>query len=200
MNLWNLSDMEAVGGHGTEVVGHPKQIGTGAATAVEFDGAGDALVVDVNPLAGLEQFTAEVVFQPYPGGLSEQRFFHIQESDSESRLLFETRLTDGNEWILDAFIRVGDRGYVLFDQESRHAIGPWYHVAIVVADGRFRSYTNGALELETEIDFVAQKRGKTSLGVRMNRVCWYKGAMRSARFSPQPLEPALFLDSQPPGM
>ena len=193
MDLWDLSEMDAVGGHETEIVGQPKRIATDEGTAVEFDGAGDALVVDNNPLAGLQAFTAELIFQPYPGGLTEQRFFHIQENDSESRLLFETRLTDSNEWILDAFIKVGKRGYVLFDQESRHAIGPWHHVAIVVGDGVFRSYTNGELELETEIDFVAQERGKTSLGVRMNRICWYKGAMRTARFSPQPLAPADFL-------
>ena len=193
MILWNLSEMDAVGGHDTEIVGQPKPIDTGAGTAVEFDGAGDALVVDTNPLVGLQTFTAELIFQPYPGGLSAQRFFHIQENDSESRLLFETRLTDSNEWILDAFIRVGEQGYVLFDEQSRHTIGPWYHVAIVVGDGLFRSYTNGELELETEIDFVAQNQGRTSLGVRMNRVCWYRGAMRTARFSPQPLAPADFL-------
>lgn len=198
MNLWNLRDMDAVGGHDTEIVGLPRQIESDAGTAVEFDGVGDALVVGANPLAGLERFTAEVIFQPYTGGLSEQRFFHVQENGSENRLLFETRLTDSNEWILDAFIRVDDRGYVLFDQDSRHAIGPWYHVAIVVSDGLFRSYTNGELELETEIDFVAQKQGKTSLGVRMNRVCWYKGAILCVRFSPQPLAPDGFLSSQTP--
>ena len=185
--------MDAVGGHETEIVGQPKRIDTDAGTAVEFDGAGDALVVDTNPLAGFQEFTAELIFQPYPNGLTAQRFFHIEENDSESRLLFETRLTGNNEWILDAFIKVGEQGYVLFDEESRHTIGPWYNVAIVVGDGLFRSYTNGELELETKIDFVALNPGKTSLGVRMNRVCWYKGALRAARFSPQPLGPADFL-------
>lgn len=198
MNPWDLSAMDAVGGHETEIIGRPKRIDTDAGMAVEFDGAGDALVVDSNPLAGLQRFTAELIFRPYPGGLTEQRFFHIQENDSESRLLFETRLTDNDEWILDAFIKVGERGYVLFDDAASHAIGPWYHVAIVVGDGLFGSYTNGELELETEIDFVEQGRGKTSLGVRMNRVCWYKGALITARFSPRPLAPAEFLGVREP--
>ena len=108
-NTWNLSIIESVGDHDTEIVGNPTLIGTDAGTAVEFDGVGDALVVNTNPLVELDTFTAEVVFQPYPGGLIEQRFFHIQEDGSENRLLFETRLTASNEWFLDTFIRVGDK-------------------------------------------------------------------------------------------
>ena len=193
MDAWNLSDMESVGGHHTEIVGTPKLIDTDAGAAVEFDGVGDALVVDTNPLAGLIEFTAEVIFQPYPEGLSAQRFFHIQEEGSDNRVLFETRLTANNQWFLDTFIAAGEGGQALFAEDFEHELDSWYHAAIVVADGLFRHYVNGELELEAKLDFVPQGQGQTSVGVRHNRVCWYKGAMRSARFSSRTLVPAEFL-------
>ena len=193
MAVWDLSDMESVGGHPTEILGTPGRIDTDSGTAVEFDGEGDALVVGANPLAGLDAFTVEIVFQPYPEGLAAQRFFHIQEDGSDNRLLFETRLTEDGRWFLDTFIKAGEANCALFAEEFEHALGPWYHVALVVGDGAMRHYTNGELELEAEIPFVPLGPGQTSVGVRFNRVCWYKGAMRTVRFSPRPLAPGEFV-------
>ena len=189
MHLWKLDNLDSIDGYKTEVLGSPRIIDSDDGAAVEFDGENDALVVDVNPLAGLAEFTAELVFRPYADGPTAQRFFHIQEDDNDSRLLFETRLTANNEWILDAFINTGGKGYVLFIESHRHPIGHWYHVAIVVGGGMFRSYTNGEAEAESAITFVPQKEGRTSIGVRMNLLSWFKGAMRSARFSPSALKP-----------
>ena len=194
MKEWNLSSMDSVGGHETEIVGSPRLIATDTGRAVEFDGVGDALVVDTNPVMGFEAFTAEVIFQPYPGGLFAQRFFHVQEGDSDNRLLFETRLTDDGEWFLDTCLQAGAEGQVLFAEDFVHAIGPWYHAAVVVSDGWFRHYVDGELELETEIAFTPLGQGKPCVGVRINRVCWYKGAMRTARFSSRALEPHEFLE------
>ena len=59
-------------------------------------------------------------------------------------------------------------GYVQFAEDFKHTLGPWYHGAIVVADGMFRHFINGELELETEISFAALGRGQTSIGVRHN--------------------------------
>ena len=84
-------------------------------------------------------------------------------------------------------------GYAQFAEDFKHTLGPWYHGAIVVADGMFRHYINGELELETEISFTALGRGQTSIGVRHNRVSWYRGAIRTARFSSRPLAPDEFL-------
>ena len=192
MALWNLSDIESVGGHPTEIVGAPRPIDTDSGSAVEFNGTDDALVVDANPLAGLDAFTVEIVFQPYPDGPTAQRFFHIQEDGSDNRLLFETRLTGDGRWFLDTFIKAGEANCALFAEQFEHALGPWYHVALVVGDGAMRHYTNGELELEAEIPFVPLGTGQTSVGVRFNRVSWYKGAMRTVRFSSRPLAPGEF--------
>ena len=190
---WNLSDMESIGGHPTEIVGAPGLINTDVGPAVEFDGVGDALVVDANPLIGVEAFTAEVVFRPDPEGPTAQRFLHIQEEGSINRLLFEIRLTANNRWFLDTCIETDGGGHVLFAEDFEHDLGPWYHAAIVVADGMFRHYTNGELELETKIAFAPLQQGQTSLGMRHNRVSWYRGAIRTARFSSRPLPPDEFV-------
>ena len=52
---------------------------------------------------------------------------------------------------------------------------------------------NGELEMSTEIDFTPQEPGRTSLGVRMNQVYWFKGAIRKARFTRAVLSPEEFL-------
>src|SRR5204863_2936614 len=101
---WELTRLETVGGHKTMQVGSPRLIDTPNGKAAEFDGQ-SGVFLDTNPLAGLKQFTAEVVFQPYAAGAKEQRFLHFQEDGSENRLLFEIRLTDGNRWFLDTFIK-----------------------------------------------------------------------------------------------
>jgi lipoprotein NlpI len=73
---------EALGKHTTEVRGKPRVIEAPGGKAIEFDGAGDALFVEVHPLAGASTFTWEVIFRPDRGGSREQRFFHLQTNDS----------------------------------------------------------------------------------------------------------------------
>ena len=63
--------------------------------AIEFNGATDGLVFEVNPLAGLAQFTVEVEFLPAPSGPEEQRFVHFQEANTENRALVELRTLPG---------------------------------------------------------------------------------------------------------
>jgi len=188
---WQISSLDSIGGHKTTVLGAPRLIDSSAGKAIDFDGQ-SAIFLDVNPLAGLDQFTAEVVFKPAPGG-KEQRFVHIQENNSENRLLFELRLTEDNRWFLDTFIKSGDGNYTLFADKSTHAIGAWYHAAVVMDGRKMTHYVNGIEELSTSIHFTPQKNGKTSLGVRQNKVSWYSGAIRRLRITPRPLMPADFL-------
>src|SRR5262245_37071303 len=164
--VWHLDSINRIGGHKATVSGSPRLIETAQGQAVEFDGKRDGLFVDFNPLAGLKQFTAEVIFQPAASGPKEQRFVHMQEDGSENRLLFEIRLTDDNRWFLDAFIKSGTGNYTLFAEKSRHPIGPWYHAAIVMDGTTMRHYVNGVEELSTPINFEPQKSGRASIGVR----------------------------------
>ena len=191
--VWNLNDLDSVGGHKTTRLGLPKLIDTPAGKAVEFDGKGDALFLETNPLAGLKVFTAEVVFRPAPGGPKEQRFLHFQERGSEDRLLFETRLTPDGRWFLDTYIQTGEGKHTLYAEKSLHAIGPWYQAAVTCDGKTMRHYVNGTEELSAAISYKPQGAGDTSIGVRFNKVFWFQGAIRQIRITPAVLEPKDFL-------
>ncbi|MDX1948174.1 MAG: LamG-like jellyroll fold domain-containing protein [Pirellulaceae bacterium] len=191
--VWNFDNLETIGGHAAKVIGKPRVIGDKPYQAIRFDGVGDAIFLDANPLAGLKQFTAEIVFRPAAGGPKEQRFFHLQENGSENRLLFETRLTDDGRWFLDTFIKSGDGDYTLFAKEFTHEIGPWFAAAIVMDGKTMRHFVNGKEEMRTDLKFTPQGAGQASVGVRFNKVHWYQGDIREARITPRPLAPADFL-------
>ncbi len=190
---WQLDNLKSVGGHPVTVVGEPVVIETPDGKAIEFDGVDDALFFDVHPLAGWTAFTVEIIFLPATEGPPEQRFFHMQEKGSESRVMFETRVVDGDRWFLDTFINTGRDKVALYAEDHRHPTGKWHHAALVVGERRFRHYVNGELELEEELDYRVQQDGKTSIGVRINRVDWFKGAIRTIRFTPRPLAPEAFI-------
>jgi hypothetical protein len=189
--VWTFDRLDRVGGHPTTVLGEPRVVDTPVGKAIEFDGVGDALVVDVHPLAGAETFTWEAIFRP-DGGQPEQRWFHLQESGSENRMLFEIRVIDG-QWCLDSYGHSGDAQKALMDRTRLHRLGVWYHVASVYDGREFRNYVNGIQEGAADIHFAPQGPGRTSIGVRINRVNYFKGAIRQARFTRRALTPAEFL-------
>lgn len=194
--IWELDNLEEIGGHKVTVVGDPKVIDTAFGKAIEFDGVDDGIFFDVHPLAGMEQFTVEVIFQPYADGLAEQRFFHMQEKGTTERVMFETRLVEGNLWFMDTFMQTGGKNNTMYAIGDKHQIGPWYHAAIVVDGKTFKHYVNGQMELGKEVTFTPQKPGETSMGVRLNKVYWYKGAIRKARFTPRAMSPDEFLTAE----
>ena len=86
-----------------------------------------------------------------------------------------------------------DHGKALIDPAKRHPLGKWY-AAEAVYDGRtFRNYVDGVLEGEAEIALAPQGAGRTSVGTRINRVNYFKGAVKEARFTRRALAPGEFL-------
>ena len=192
--VWNLDNLKEIGGQTVEVVGEPRVIETAnGGKALEFDGVDDGIFLPVHPLAGWDVFTVEVIFQPYPNGLKEQRFFHMQEASSTERVMFETRLTDDDQWYIDTFIQAGEGNHAQLAVDFIHPIGPWFHAAIVMDGVNFTHYVNGKKETATTLEWEVQEPGQTSLGVRQNKVYWYKGAIRTARFTRGVLSPDEFL-------
>lgn len=110
--------------------------------------------------------------------------------------MFETRLVDDDLWFLDTFIYSGEQKTPLYAIDSKHEVDLWYHAAIVVDRDSFRHFVNGRLELSEPLQFEPQLPGRTSLGVRLNKVSWFKGAIRTARFTPRALSPAEFLTAE----
>ena len=190
--LWLFDRLDEIGGHKTSLLGSPHLIHTSDGNAVEFNGIDDAIFLDVHPLAGAERFTWEVIFRPDPGGAPEQRFFHLQEDGTDNRMLFEIRVVDG-QWCLDSFAKSGAAARGLLDRSKLHRLGAWYSVAAVYDGRQFSNYVDGALEGSAELHLPPQKPGRTSVGVRINRVSYFKGAVLRARMTPRALDPAEFL-------
>lgn len=189
--LWRLASLESVGEHPVQLLCSPALVDAAVGKAVEFAGDGDALLVESNPLAGLSAFTIEVVFRPDPGGASEQRFLHFQEVE-DHRVLMETRLTGDGQWFLDSFLKSGESEKTLYAKDHRHVLGEWYHGALSYDGTSMRHYVNGQKELEGVVSFAPMESGATSIGCRLNRVYWFKGAIALVRITSRALTPSEF--------
>ncbi len=77
--------------------------------------------------------------------------------------------------------------------DTLHPIGAWYHVAQTFDGKTFRSYVNGELRGEADIAFTPQGEGEASVGTRINRLSYFHGAVRQARFTPKALAPEEFM-------
>jgi hypothetical protein len=193
---WTFDSLDDIGGHKPAVYGEPRVIDTPLGKAVEFDGVDDALFFDVHPLAGAATFTWEAIFRP-DGGAEEQRWFHLSETpapgaDTENRMLFEIRVVEG-QWCLDTYVQTGDARKALLDRRNLHPLGAWHHVAAVYDGRELRSYINGKQDGGAAIKLGPQGPGRTSVGVRINKVFYFKGAVRQARFTARALAPDEFL-------
>jgi hypothetical protein len=197
---WYFDRVNEIGGHKTIVLGEPKVVDTPLGKAVEFDGVDDALFIENHPLAGAETFTWEAIFRP-DGGPFEQRWFHLSErdpktgADTENRMLFEIRVV-GNEWYLDSFNQSGKEGRALMNRKALHPLGKWHHVASVYDGKEFRNYVDGVQEGAAQLYLAPHGPGHSSVGVRINKVFYFKGAVHKARFTPRALAPTDFLKVQ----
>jgi hypothetical protein len=191
---WRLEDLNTTGAEGVTKEGDPRTVDSPYGKAVHFDGIKDGLFLNTHPLEKLTQFTVEVIFQPDGKAPQEQRFLHMGDAHTE-RLLLETRVTADDQWCLDAFLRSGDSSQTLIDRSKLHPTGKWYHIAYVVDSGTMDVYVNGQLELNGKVAFSPMRAGTTSVGVRMNKVSWFKGAIYKIRVTPKRLTTAEFMKS-----
>jgi hypothetical protein len=206
--LWTFDRLENIGGIKTTVEGNPRVVDTPLGKAIEFDGVDDAIWIEKHPLAGAATFTFEAIYRP-DGGAFEQRWFHLAERDPKTgllasadhpktgqdanpRFLFELRTVENN-WYLDAFVNGPGYNRALMFKDKLHPVGRWYHVAQTFDGKMFRSYVNGVLQGEAEVAFAPQGEGAASLGTRINRRNYFKGAIRQARFTTRALTPEQFL-------
>lgn len=189
---WTVDSLSQIGGYAPQVLGAPKLVAGPGGQVVAFDGLQDGLVFDCHPLAGADRFSVEMVFRPEPGGKREQRVVHLQEAGSHSRLLIETRVPADDHWFLDTFVRSGDASGTLYAEAFPHPFGPWYHVALVCDGKTMCHYVSGLVELSGRLDFAPQAAGQTSIGVRLNRVSWFRGLVKAVCFTPLALTPKSF--------
>jgi len=195
--VWNLDQLEKIGGHMTVITGEPI-IGTSEkGKSVFFDGIDDGLVVESNPIFGSTAFTIEIIFKPEltnnPNN-TEQRFVHIQNMKNEnSRILIELRLTKDNQWFLDTFSKSDDAALTLYAEKYPHALGQWYHAALVYENGTLKHFVNGIEEMAGPVNYVPIEEGHTSIGMRINHISWFKGSIKTIRMTKSALKPGEFL-------
>jgi hypothetical protein len=197
--VWTFDRLDRIGGEVTHVEGAPSVIDTPLGKAVLFDGVDDALFIDRHPLAGAATFTFEALIRP-DGGEFAQRWFHLASDEpvpapatpSNTRFLFELRVA-GEQWYLDAFVNGPGYKQTLIFPDKLFPVGRWHHVAQTYDGENYSAYVNGQLQGQAKIAFAPQGPGKASVGVRMNRMNYFKGAIRQARFTPRALKPEMFL-------
>jgi hypothetical protein len=196
--IWRFDNIDSIGGHATHVLGHPQVIDSEYGKAVQFNGVDDGIFIDEHPLAGASTYTWEVIFRPDADGPEAQRFFHLQEQDpatgqdTNNRMLFEIRIVDG-QWCLDSFASSGAQNRTLLNCKALHPLGKWYRVTAVYDGKTFRNYVGDELQGEGPLELTPHKAGHTSIGVRINKIYWFKGAVLMARMTPHVLTPEEFL-------
>lgn len=196
--VWTFDRLSEIGGVLATAEGGTSLIDSPWGKAVKFDGVDDALFIEEHPLAGATTWTIEALFRP-DGGNFEQRFMHLAETETPvegqtpvgTRFLFEIRVVE-NEWYLDAFTKGPTYNHTLIFPEKRFLVGQWFHVAQTYDGTTYRSFVDGVLQGEAPLAFTPQGPGRSSVGVRMNKVSWFNGAIREARFTPRGLTPDQF--------
>lgn len=194
-SVWTFDNLARIGGLVPKVEGAPKLVSSPIGKAVQFNGKNDALFFPGRPLVGARSFTIEAIFRP-EGGDFEQRWMHIVEtdpvtgqdanpagtSDPNPRFMFEVRVKDGN-WYLDAFVNSKAGSKALIFPEKLHPLNRWFAVAQTYDGKTYRTYVNGVLEGEADVPFTPHGPGHVSVGVRINRVNYFKGSVAQARFT-----------------
>jgi len=209
---WRFDNLAKIGGTPVAVIGSPQVVDTPIGKAIHFEGrgdinstnpesgnpSGDALFLSTAPLSGDATYTFEVIFRPSSKGAPAQRFFHMQDSNSPSRRMFEIRIRD-NKWCLDTVgidLRGGPEQHgvtIACDPAHLHPLDRWYTVAATYDGKTLRGYVDGELQGEINIRLQPLPPGITSVGTRIDKRDFFTGDIYSARFTPFVLPPADFL-------
>ncbi len=202
---WELDNLKEIGGHAVTLFGDPEVVETDIGRAVKFDGDGDQLLVDFNPIGEARAFTVEVVFKPnasYPDNIA-PRFIHIQDPDDElqKRLMIELRINEDNQCYLDGFMNTDTMSLVLMDKNQLYPTDQWLHAAVTYEKGVMTTYMNGKKQLSGWVscaDTLINPVGKVAIGGRMNHVSWFNGFIKTLKVSHSVLDPSDFIRTADP--
>ncbi len=151
-----------------------------------------------HPLTGAATWTWEVIFRPDADGASAQRFFHLQEvdpatgADTKDHMTLEIRIVE-SKWCLDSYATKNGLRMPLLNCKLLHPLGNWYRVTFVYDGKELRNYVDDELQGAGTIQLSPAGPGHTSIGTRINKTYYFKGAILTARFTPRALQPDEFL-------
>jgi len=197
---WDIDNLDKIGGHDIVVNGNPEVVETEIGAAVKFDGDGDMILVDFNPIGEAKAFTVEVLFKPtgsYPDNIA-PRFIHIQdpEDGDNKRLMIELRINENNQCYLDGFLRTDTMSLVLIDENMLHPTDQWNHAAVTYENGVMTTWFNGEKELSGQLGYsetMINPIGKVAIGGRMNHRSWFNGYIKTLKVTHQVLSPEKFI-------
>ena len=181
--VWKIQDTTLIGGMKPAVFGNPKLVRDKSVRALSFDGVDDGLIIPLNPLEGWNEFTIELLFKPDTSTSAQPRIVHIQD-EAGTRCTVELRLTEKGKWYLDTFLKNGktNKGLTLSDSADQHLCDEWYWIALSYDGTKMCHYVNGVEEGEGTVALDQMIAGQTSIGVRLNKINWFKGQVREIRF------------------
>ncbi|MBF8963611.1 LamG domain-containing protein [Pontibacter sp. FD36] len=188
VKVWQVNSLTSIAGYQPTVIGNPKVIDAGThELAIAFDGIDDGLLINSNPIAGAEDFEIEVEFKPYTGYPDniEQRFLHIQDpANPDRRILIELRLNNRQQWYADFFMRTENASITLIDSTKTHPVDEWATIKLHYSRGQMKGFVNGLEEVSGEITYLPiSPSASTSIGTRMDKRSWFKGTIKTVRFS-----------------
>ncbi len=197
---WDIDNLDKIGGHDIVVNGNPEIVETEIGAALKFDGDGDMILVDYNPIGEAKAFTVEVLFKPtasYPENIA-PRFIHIQDPDDpeQKRLMIELRINENNQCYLDGFLRTDTMSLVLIDENLVHPTDQWNHAAVTFENGVMTTWFNGEKELSGQLRYdetMINPIGKVAIGGRMNHRSWFNGYIKSLKVTHEVLSPDEFI-------
>lgn len=189
--VWKMDKLNRIGGYKPFVIGNPVIIKDKAGKSLSFNGVNDGLIIQKIPIQGWPKFTIEVLFKPDGDGPAAPRFIHFEDKEL-NRGTLEARITPGKLWYLDTFLKNGTtgKGLTLINSNLLHPTDQWYWIALSYDGNKMTSYVNGVKELEGHSNFTALNSGEISIGVRLNKINWFKGLIREIRFHPEALSPS----------
>jgi hypothetical protein len=162
-----------------------------------FDGCSDGLILPCVPLPGAKSFHIQFDFKPAACGLAEQRLFHIQDDQSDNRVLLEIRLLPGGYWFADSYFQSCRQSVVLQESTFVHPCDTWYSYSLAYDGHVLRHTIDGHLEgAAVLIGGSLPNSGTTSIGIRGNRLWPFCGEISTVIVGDNPL-PDLRTKPQP---
>jgi hypothetical protein len=193
---WNIDNLSKIGGHPVSVYGSPVVKDFPEGRAMVFDGVDDGVIVHGCPLDASAGFTIEIFVRPdssYPKNI-EQRFLHIQHPGNKyRRMLLELRLTGKHEWFVDTHIRADSMKLTCLARDFPHPVNAWHHIAFVYSNGVAAHYVDGVKEMTGRIDYIPVDSANVSIGMRMDKRSYFKGAIGTMRMTRRALDPSEFM-------
>jgi hypothetical protein len=111
-------------------------------------------------------------------------------------MLFEIRIVNG-QWCLDSFAQTGDQNLALLNRQKLYPAGKWYRVTAVYDGTTLKNYVGDELQGQGPLRLAPQGPGHSSVGVRINLVNYFKGAIYESRFTRHALPVDEFLKMPP---